>query len=280
MKQRESSGSRHNIGIGRAETHTMTNQTILVVEDDAKIRTLLRNVLEGEGFSVFEAGCATEAWDIIKKSTVNLITLDLHLGRDDGLQLARDIRAQFRVPIVMVTGKDDVIDRVVGLEIGADDYIAKPFHIREVVARIRSVLRRTEQSTPPETAKETAVSVLSEDECLQFQFDGLIAIPDRLELLDRSGADCGLTSGDFRLLNVFLQRPKRVLSRDQLMDLTGGHQWSPLDRTIDNQIARLRKKIEREPSDPKLIKTVRGMGYTFACDVQKVQQPGASPKRA
>lgn len=236
------------------------DSNILVVEDDKKIRKLLRNVLEDEGFGVLEADNADDVLEAIKSKSVQLITLDIHLGADNGLSLAREIRHHSQVPIVMITGKDDIIDRVVGLEIGADDYITKPFHVREVVARIRSVLRRAERYKP------------DNDETVEtdgFRFDGMTAIPDRLELRNREGKDCALTSGDFKLLMVFLTRPKRVLSRDQLMDFIGGSEWSPLDRTIDNQIARLRKKIETDPSDPKLIKTVRGVGYTFACDVTK-----------
>lgn len=250
----------------------MSVRTILVVDDDLKIRTLLRNVLEDDGFAVREAENASEAMAIVETSTVSLITLDIHLGADNGIDLARQIRQTFPVPIIMVTGKDDVIDRVVGLEVGADDYITKPFHVREVIARIRSVLRRSEGA---EAAQEKEIiskgSKPTKGQSARFCFDGMTAIPDEMELIDREGASCGLTSGDFKLLSVFLSRPKRVLSRDQLMDLTGGTEWNPLDRAIDNQIARLRKKIERDPSDPRLIKTVRGIGYTFAQNVEVVQ---------
>ena len=259
----------------------MTDQTILVVEDDHKIRKLLRNVLEGEGFSVREAESAAEVLSILGAAKIDLVTLDIHLGTDNGLSLAREIRRTSSIPIIMVTGQDDVIDRVVGLEIGADDYITKPFHVREVVARIRSVLRRAGDvrvEGKPDT--EPQPSEIAPDDSLSFRFDGLTAIPDQLHLTDRNGAEYTITSGDFRLLTIFLERPKRVLSRDQLMDLTGGQSWSPLDRTIDNQIARLRKKIERDPSNPKLIKTVRGVGYTLACDVERSQGSDQSTKSA
>ena len=260
----------------------MTDQTILVVDDDSKIRNLLRNVLEGDGFGVFEAATAREMMQVIETSAISLITLDLNLGSDNGIDLARQIRRTSQVPIIMVTGKEDVIDRVVGLEVGADDYITKPFHVREVLARIRSVLRRSK--TPSRVLQDVADTVVSSQapspESVYFSFDGMIAIPDQMRLMDRNGAECGLTSGDFKLLDVFLNRPKRVLSRDQLMDLTGGTEWNPLDRAIDNQIARLRKKIERDPSDPKLIKTVRGVGYSFACEVQITQGSEASAKSA
>lgn len=255
----------------------MTAHSILIVDDDDKIRTLLRNVLEDEGFSVLEAASAAEVDATLETCVVDLITLDIHLGADNGLEIARDIRRRHQVPIIMVTGQDDIIDRVVGLELGADDYITKPFHVREVVARIRSVLRRSGSNPGAAASPDPAGDC---DKGPSFVFDGLKAAPDRMELLDRNGADCALTSGDFKLLTVFLERPKRVLSRDQLMDLVGGQSWSPLDRTIDNQVARLRKKIERDPSNPRLIKTVRGVGYTLACDVQSVQGEESSAKSA
>ncbi len=251
----------------------MKDHTILVVEDDPKIRNLLRNVLEDEGARVVEAETGTEVMRAIAEMPLGLITLDLHLGGDNGVDIARQIRTVSQVPIIMVTGKDDVIDRVVGLEVGADDYITKPFHVREVIARIRSVMRRAGLSAPTAETDATEGSA-------HFSFDGMTAFPDRLELIDRESAPCELTSGDFKLLSVFLSSPKRVLSRDQLMDLTGGVEWSPLDRTIDNQVARLRKKIERDPSNPKLIKTVRGIGYTFACDVKTVQSSEIPAKSA
>lgn len=254
----------------------MPDKTILVVDDDPKMRTLLRNVMESEGYSVVESGDGDSVPDIVEAQPISLVTLDIHLGTENGIEVARKVRQVSQVPIIMVTGRADVIDRVVGLEVGADDYITKPFHVREVIARVRSVMRRAGAvpAAIPEPVSETHA------ESARFVFDGMTAVPDRLELIDRDGKDCGLTSGDFKLLAVFLNRPKRVLSRDQLMDLTGGQDWSPLDRTVDNQIARLRKKIERDPGDPKLIKTVRGVGYTFASDVQTVYAPGPSAKSA
>lgn len=239
--------------------------TALVVEDDEKVRRVLRNVLEDDGFSVLEAGDANTALDTIASRELSLITLDIQLGRDNGMDVLREIRRVSKVPVIMVTGKDDVIDRVLGLEIGADDYITKPFHVREVLARIHAVVRRYVPDAE-ETAKVP-------DDVLTYLMDGLTIIPDRMEMLDRNGADCNATTADMSLLKIFLERPNRALSRDQLMDLVGGIEWSPLDRTIDNQVARLRKKIERNPSAPKLIKTVRGVGYMLAGDVQ-VRPPG------
>lgn len=245
----------------------MKNAVILVVDDDPKIRNLLRRCFEGEGSTVKEAGDKSEALACLQTGSVDLVTLDLNLGADDGLDVARAIRSSSMVPIIMVTAKDDVIDRVVGLEIGADDYISKPFHLREVLARVRTVLRRSRGVPPPPKATPTSPC---------WQFDNLQAIPEEMTLLDRDGARIDLTSGEFKLLEVFLQRPKRVLSREQLMDFTSGHDYAPLDRTIDNQIARLRKKIERNPAQPRLISTVRGIGYSFTCDVKSCDGQDAS----
>jgi DNA-binding response OmpR family regulator len=260
----------------------MSQHRILVVDDDSQIRRLLRDVFEGGGYDVREADSSAEAIRCLDSDSLDLITLDLQLGTEDGLDVARTIRKFSEVPIVMITGRDDVVDRVVGLELGADDYITKPFHVREVLARVRSVLRRAGTDNREAPAKvgddrdvETATSPA-------FTFDGLIFVPERFELFGRDGDHCELTSGDIKLLNVFLQNAKRVLSRDRLMDLTGGVEWSPLDRTIDNQVARLRKKIERNPTDPKIIKTVRGVGYSFACEitlVQSYERPSSADSR-
>lgn len=238
----------------------MKSAKILVVDDDPKIRKLLRRCFEGEGIAVKEAGNKAEVLAALAADRFDLVTLDLNLGADDGLDIAATIRKTSAVPIIMVTAKDDVIDRVVGLELGADDYISKPFHLREVLARVKSVLRRAGERPHP-----VRLSPISP--C--WQFDGMRAIPAEMHLYDRDGEPLDMTSGEFKLLSIFLDRPKRVLSREQLMDLTGGHSYAPLDRTIDNQIARLRKKIERNPASPRLISTIRGVGYSFTCEVEE-----------
>ena len=162
----------------------------------------------------------------------------------------------------MVTGKGDVIDKVVGLEIGADDYIAKPFHLREVQARIRSAIRRNEMVTGRQVSEDPVDQT--------FVFNGWVANFQTYELKTPSGEVCDMTTTDFKLLMLFLNAPKRVLSRDQIMDQLSGSDWAPYDRTVDNQVARLRKKIEIDPARPQIIKTVRGIGYTFVADVEKV----------
>jgi DNA-binding response OmpR family regulator len=228
----------------------LTGRTILVVDDDPKVRTLLRRTLEGAGAAVCEAGDGAQAVAALHDRRPDLITLDLDLRGADGLDVAREVRRESAVPIVMITGKGDVIDRVVGLELGADDYISKPFHLREVLARLRSVLRRAEGDAGPPTAEAGAL-----------RLDGLTLDLDRMAVTGRDGRPCEVTTADIRLLQAFVAHPMRPLSRDRLMDLTQGAEWSPLDRTIDNQVARLRRKIEREPTDPRLIRTVRGVGY-------------------
>ena len=233
---------------------------ILVVDDDPKIRKILKRCFEQEGYRVSEAASGSEARRIIESSSIQLITLDLTLGDEDGLIVARDIRSKSSVPIIMVTGKGDTIDRVVGLEIGADDYIAKPFHLREVLARVRTVMRRSGHQPQLSDANSN-----DQKDCITFDrwhFD--LA---RRELVTKDGTVCDLTTGEFDLLKALVTNANRVLSRNQIMDLIKGHDWSPTDRTIDNQIARLRKKIEADPDRPTLVKTVRGVGYTFTANI-------------
>ncbi|PXW69340.1 DNA-binding response OmpR family regulator [Loktanella sp. PT4BL] len=241
----------------------MISQKILIVDDDPKIRLLLRRCLEDNGFAVLEAETKADVFATLRRHEIKLLLLDVQLENDNGFEIAKCVRKETSVPIVMVSGQDDVIDRVVGLEIGADDYIAKPFHLREVLARVRSVLRRSSEEF--QVARIKVESTLIEEVLI---FDGMIARLNHFELLNRNGDNVILTSGEFKLLKVFLQNPKRILSRDRLIDLLCDAQWAPNDRTIDTQVARLRRKIERDPRSPKVIKTVRGVGYVFAADVR------------
>ena len=238
---------------------------ILVVDDEDAVRTLLRECFELEGYQVSEAkdGAALSAQ--LALASVDLITLDLNLGGENGLELARLIRSQRNVPIVMITGKSDTIDRVVGLELGADDYIAKPFHVREVVARVRAVLRRY---AGPATLRETSPVQVPPEERYAFERWTLDVL--KRELKDDTGAAQELTTAEFDMLKMFAERPSRVLSRDNIMDLLKGHQWSPFDRSIDALIVRVRRKIEVASDAPRIIKTVRGVGYVMAVDVHKV----------
>jgi len=235
------------------------NAEILVVDDEGEVRTLLRTCFEREGFQVREAKNGAELRACIEQHPISLITLDLTLGGEDGLELAREIRAKCNVPIVMISGKGDTIDRVVGLELGADDYIAKPFQLREVLARVRAVLRRY---APAPAAVATAPE--------RYAFADMVLDLSRRELARGAGGVQDLTTAEFNLLEIFVKRPHRVLSRDNIMDLLKGHAWSPVDRSIDALVGRLRKKIEPNPDEPRLIKTVRGVGYAFAAEAKRL----------
>ncbi len=236
---------------------------ILVVDDEAEVRTLLRRCFEIEGYRVSEAADGQALRRALAEAAVNLVTLDLSLGGEDGFSLARELRAGCNVPIIMITGKDDPVDRVVGLELGADDYITKPFHLREVVARVRAVLRRYQMS--PASNADAAKS----PQPATYEFGGMVLCASRRELTSRSGDTIDLTTAEFNMLLMFIERPARVLSRDNIMDLLKGHDWSPYDRSIDTMVGRLRRKIEPDTDSPRFIKTVRGVGYVFAADVKR-----------
>jgi DNA-binding response OmpR family regulator len=235
--------------------------SILIVDDDETVRRVLVDSLKPEGFAVYEAASGAAMQGVLADHAIDLITLDLNLAGEDGLKLAREVRARRNIPIIMITGKSDPIDRVVGLELGADDYIPKPFHMREVLARIRAVLRRYQPAIkPPASAAPGPGRGI-------YVFEGRRLDLGRREFTSASGAVVDLTTTEFDLLAIFLAAPGRVLSRDQIMDQLKGHDWSPLDRSIDSMVARLRRKIEPENETPKLIKTVRGVGYAFAGSV-------------
>ncbi|MGJ3263454.1 MAG: response regulator [Salinarimonas sp.] len=237
---------------------------ILVVDDDPGIRQMLSRYLADEGYRVSAVDSGAAMWALMETEAVDLVLLDLILPRDDGLLLARELRQRTDVGIIMVTGRGDVVDRVVGLEVGADDYIAKPFHLREVLARIKTVLRRLAPRPAPQERPE----------CALVRFDGWTLEPERRRLVAPSGEEVRLTGGEYELLSVFLGHAGRVLDRDRLMDLTRGREWAAYDRTIDAQVARLRKKIEVCPKQPELIKSVRGVGYVFAGRVAR--EPASS----
>jgi DNA-binding response OmpR family regulator len=236
---------------------------ILVVDDEDAVRTLLRDCFEMEGWSVSEASDARAAVERLDQGPVHLITLDLKLGGDDGLELARQIRGRCNVPIIMISGKGDTIDRVVGLELGADDYIAKPFHVREVLARVRAVLRRYEVAPAPVAGERP-------EDAERYVFPGWNLDINRRELVSELGVPQDLTTAEFNMLAMFVRRPHRVLSRDNIMDLLKGNEWSPFDRSIDALVVRLRRKIEVNPESPRLVKTVRGVGYVFGADARRI----------
>ncbi len=225
-------------------------QHILVVDDDRKLRELLTRYLSEQGFEVMAAADGTEMDRMLAERAADLIVLDLMLPGEDGLSIARRLRAESELPIIILSAKGDEIDRIVGLEVGADDYLSKPFNPRELLARINSVLRRVEkqQGGTPENVLTFG----------PFQMD-----------LDSYSLSCNgesieLTSGEFQLLRHLAARPNRVMSRDQLLDLLDDGVEGAFDRSIDVRVTRIRKKIEEDPHHPRYIKTVRGVGYLFS----------------
>ncbi len=236
---------------------------VLVLDDDPRIRQMLQRYLTGEGYTVALAGTLQQAHQAFAQQSINLVLLDLKLGSENGLDFARAIRAtDRRTPIIILSSKDDVVDKVVGLEVGADDYIAKPFHLRELLARIRTAVRRVEVDFIDESLLPVGPS---RSDNVSFG-NWRMARASRL-VTNHLGQELPLTSKEYKLLDVFVERPRRVLSRDHLINEVSGRTWNAYDRSIDTQIRRLRKKIEEDPGNPKLIKTVRGEGYMFSADV-------------
>jgi two-component system, OmpR family, response regulator len=229
---------------------------ILVVDDQRDIRDLLARYLAKHGFRASVAESADAARRVLRAANIDLIVLDIMMPGEDDLSLTRSVRESYDLPVILLTAMGEETDRIVGLEVGADDYLPKPFNPRELLARIRAVLRRV-QTLPRSRAPEKG----------QLCFDRWRLDLSRRELLDEKGVIVPLSSGEYRLLLALIERPGMVLSRDQLLDLTRGRSAQPFDRSIDNQISRLRRKIERDPKNPALIKTAWGDGYSFAAEV-------------
>lgn len=243
-----------------------TSIQILVVDDDPEVCSVLRRGLEAEGYVVSEAGNVTQLMQRLEQAPpVSVITLDLELGNEDGLLLARKIRASRNVPIIMITGRDQPLDRLIGLEHGADDYIVKPFMIREVLLRVYRVLRLYELEGNS-TEAPGGTDVVDE----RFAFDTGILDALQCEVTVTDGTTIALTTAERDILVLFLRNPARVLSRDELAIKLTGREWSPTSRLIDGHIARLRKKIEPSLEKPTLIKTVWRVGYTFAGNVTRL----------
>ena len=234
----------------------MEPDRILVVDDDARIRQMLARYFEDNGYRVTAVATGAAMRTELAKASFAAIFLDLVLpGGENGLDLLKDLRTRSDVPVLMLTGQDDVTDKVIGLEFGADDYVAKPFHLRELLARLRTVLRRRAATSP------THDSSASADET--YRFEGYCLDVPRRRLTSPGGEDVQLTTGEFEMLLVFVRNSGRVLSRDTLMELTRNRNLDAFDRVIDAQIVRLRKKIEPDPKVPALIQSVRGVGYVF-----------------
>ncbi len=232
----------------------MTPLRLAILDDDEEVRSLLQRYLQQQGFETRGAADADGLFRILDEQPVDLVVLDLMLPGEDGFNVCRRLRATSAIPIIMLTAKKDDIDRIVGLEMGADDYVTKPFNPRELVARIRSVLWRSRAGAAPEGAAGYK---------LQYRFDNWSLNTATRTLRDAAGAEVELSGAEFTLLMVFLQNSGRVLNRDQLFDLTRGGSSTPDDRGIDILVSRLRRKIEPGAKPPRLLKTVRGAGYVF-----------------
>ncbi|BEE11711.1 MULTISPECIES: response regulator [Aeromonas] len=236
------------------------NTHILVVDDHSEIRDLLKRFLEQHGLRVSCARDGKEMKRLLEEREFDLLVLDLMMPGEDGLTLCRELRVKSNLPIIMLTAMGEETDRIIGLEMGADDYLAKPFNPRELLARIKAVMRRTQAETQP------AAETLTRD----LRFDRWLLDVNRRELVDEDGVGLSLSTAEFDLLKVFLERPQRVLSRDQLLDLARGREAVAFDRAIDTLVSRLRRKLERDPKNPELIKTIWGGGYMFSADVTPV----------
>lgn len=232
---------------------------VLLVDDERSIREPLAQYLSRNGFRVTAAADAAEARTRLAGSAIDLVVLDIMMPGEDGLSLCRHIRESGDLPVILLTAKSEETDRIIGLEMGADDYVLKPFSPRELVARIKAIFRRV-----------AAGGVRQHADGANYAFDGWVLKTGERTLVDREGVAVPLSTAEYNLMLAFATRPHQVLSRDQLLDITQGREANAFDRAIDNQISRLRRKIEDDPKSPHFIKTVWGGGYTLAADVRKL----------
>jgi two-component system OmpR family response regulator len=234
---------------------------VLLVDDEATLREPLAEYLTRQGFLVTAAASAAEARSRLREEEPDLVLLDIMMPGEDGLSLCRHLVESRKLPVILLTARGEATDRIVGLEIGADDYVVKPFEPRELAARIRSVLRR---------AARPASAAIPDNELLAFE--GWRLDPLKRRLIDAEGATVAISSVEFRLLMAFLEHPRQVLDRDRLLDMVQGREAHLFDRAVDNQVSRLRRKIEVDSRNPELIQTVWGGGYMLAADVKRIVQ--------
>jgi DNA-binding response OmpR family regulator len=228
---------------------------VLIVEDEREVREMVAEYLGSQGYDVHQAESGADMRDAIERNLPDVVLLDVRLPGEDGLTLARYLRERYDVGIIMVTGASGVVDRVVGLEIGADDYVTKPFDPRELLARLKSVMRRLHARKPSQGADIAAPERIAVGRCF-------LDVATH-QLIDASGQEVPITSMEFELLKVFSEHANKVLTRDQILTLTKNREWEPFDRSIDIRIARLRRKVEVNPEEPQALRTVRGAGYMF-----------------
>ena len=254
-------GSAYNSGVlmqavkERGTTEMATNGCVLIVEDDRNIREMVAEYLSGQGYEVHQAESGSDMRETIERHLPDVVLLDVRLPGEDGLTLARYLRERYDVGIIMVTAANGVVDRVVGLEIGADDYVTKPFDPRELLARLKSVMRRLHTRTATPTTVRVGPERVPVGRC--FLDVGAH------RLVDVEGVEVPITSMEYELLKIFTDHPNKVLTRDQILNLTRNRDWEPFDRSIDIRIARLRRKVETNPGEPQAIRTIRGAGYMF-----------------
>lgn len=229
---------------------------LLIVDDDPEILDLLRDYLQGNGYRVSTAADGKAMWSLLERQRVDLVVLDIMLPGEDGLVLCRQLRASSDLPVIMLTALGEDTERIIGLEMGADDYLGKPFNPRELLARIRGVLRRAGGDVSGSDAVRFADWTLDRN---------------ARHLISKEGVIVNLSTGEYRLLEAFVEHPNRVLSRDQLMDILQGRDWGPFDRSIDVQVSRLRRRLHDDARESELIKTVRGEGYLFTPRVSRVK---------
>lgn len=231
---------------------------LLLVDDEPTLREPLAEYLSGQGFSVTEAESAALARSELARNLPDLVLLDIMMPGEDGLSLTRHLMESQKIPVILLTARGEAMDRIIGLEMGADDYIVKPFEPRELVARIRTVLRR---------ATQPSANLASSD--ASYHFEGWQLDPLKRRLTDPDSTLVPISTAEFRMLRAFLDHPREVLDRDRLLDMVQGREAQLFDRAVDNQVSRLRGKIEQDRRNPQLILTVRGGGYQFAADVSR-----------
>ncbi|MEH6526925.1 MAG: response regulator [Sneathiella sp.] len=237
---------------------TIENAHILVCDDEVDVREMLKEYLEKRGFKVSEAGNGVELRDVIEKDEIDLILLDINMPGEDGLSILRSVRAEKDICVVMLTAAGEVVDRIIGLEMGADDYLGKPVDLRELEARVKAVLRRRDNSETTSAKSPTNKFAAFGDCRLDLE---------AAKLFGGDGLEIAITAMEFSLLKVFAENPKRVLNRDQILEQAHDRGWDPFDRSVDIRISRIRRKIEPIPEKPQIIKTIRGIGYLYDPEV-------------
>ncbi len=240
----------------------MGKATVLSVDDDAGLQIVVTHYLSGEGYETLSASSGKQLMDVLKERTPNIILLDLMLPDTDGISILAQLRGMKKIPVIVVSGKSDTTEKIVCLEMGADDYLTKPFEMRELSARIKAVLRRAEE------IPASVVTQVAEAQDNQIRFGDWILERSQFQMFDKDNVSADLTTGEYRLMEALVGAPNKVLSRERLFELTRATDYDSFDRAVDIQIGRLRKKLNDDPKDPQYIKTVRGAGYMFCGEIK------------